>query len=369
MAMMLRSRKGSRGEPPVETELDKLQSKYRTMELSRTKHHEDSQNTIRMQRQQIDKLKKDNERLKEDLALETRQAKQASNMTASAQIAKLQDQGDTFARKIQLEQKKIEKLDDEINKLREQIFEQRKQMGGINASRENNQQVQRHIRMLENRLDKALVKLNEALAHNKQLRETIDNLRRDRSVFDGIYRKLEKELQDKKNSMAHIIEISNQAYEARDKAQADMQALKKQADDEQKAFEAHWNELGQLIERDRKTKDMSRSMSLGMTASSSALVPVPQSPDSGLGSTSSSLPADPAIEEELKLRKRVMKGAMSIAQDKMTIHASMEKVQAYEEAFAKIQKATKITDIDELVQTFISGRRKLFSVQPCQRAV
>jgi hypothetical protein len=46
-----------------------------------------------MQRQQIDKLKKDNDRLKEDLALETRQAKQANTMSASAQIAKLQDQG------------------------------------------------------------------------------------------------------------------------------------------------------------------------------------------------------------------------------------------------------------------------------------
>lgn len=45
---------------------------------------------------------------------------------------------------------------------------------------------------------KALVKFNEALAHNKQLRETIDNLRRERVVFDGIYKKLERELHEKK---------------------------------------------------------------------------------------------------------------------------------------------------------------------------
>jgi hypothetical protein len=30
---------------------------------------------------------------------------------------------------------------------------------------------------LENRLDKALIKFNEALSHNKRLRETIDDLR------------------------------------------------------------------------------------------------------------------------------------------------------------------------------------------------
>lgn len=60
------------------------------------------------------------------------------------------------------------------------------------------------------------MKFNEALAHNKQLRETIDNLRRERLVFDGIYKKLERELFEKKNKMADIIEVSNSAYEVRD---------------------------------------------------------------------------------------------------------------------------------------------------------
>ena len=58
-------------------------------------------------------------------------------------------------------------------------------------------------------------------------------------VFDGIYKKLENELHEKKNKMAEIIEISNAAYEARDKAQAEMIALKAQADKEQQKFEVH----------------------------------------------------------------------------------------------------------------------------------
>jgi len=40
----------------------------------------------------------------------------------------------------------------------------------------------------------------------------------------------------------------------------------------------------------------------------------------------------------------------------------MEKVQAYEEAFAKIQKATKITDIDALVQHFLQAEDTDFSL-------
>jgi hypothetical protein len=59
---------------------------------------------------------------------------------------------------------------------------------------------------------------------------------------------------------------------------------------------------------------------------------------------------------------RVSKAALGIARDKASIHLSMEKVQSYEEAFAKIQKATKITDIDQLVQTFISAEDQNFSL-------
>ena len=40
--------------------------------------------------------------------------------------------------------------------------------------------------------------------------------------------------------MARIIEISNKAYEARDAAQAEMSALKGQADKEQQEFEQEW---------------------------------------------------------------------------------------------------------------------------------
>lgn len=38
--------------------------------------------------------------------------------------------------------------------------------------------------MLESRLDKALVKLNEAVNRNKLLRSDIDHLRKERVVFD-----------------------------------------------------------------------------------------------------------------------------------------------------------------------------------------
>merc|ERR1712178_512164 len=132
------------------------------------------------------------------------------------------------------------------------------QHGGAKAALENAKAVQKQIRILENRLDKALQKFNEAIAANRNLREQIDTLRRERVVFDDIYRKLENELQQKKKEMANIIEQANAAYEARDSAQAQMAALKQQADKEHAEFEKEWTELGRLIENDKKMKEFMR---------------------------------------------------------------------------------------------------------------
>lgn len=215
-------------------------------------------------------------------------------------------------------------------------------MGGINASRENNQAIAKQIQILENRLDKALKKYNEALANNKRLRENIDNLRRERLVFDQIYKKLEKELAEKKKEMARIIEISNKAYEARDAAQAEMAALKQQADKEQQEFEQEWKELGKMIEQDRKMKDFMKKEREKLSMQEHR--------------------GDMTVEQEQSLKKKVLRGNWGIAKDKASIHASMEKVQSYEEAFAKIQAATGISDIDELVTTFINAEDQNFAL-------
>merc|ERR550514_537847 len=67
-------------------------------------------------------------------------------------------------------------------------------------------------------------------------------------------------------------------------------------------------------------------------------------------------------EDEGRLRKKVNKTAWSIAKDKANVHVNLEKLQSYEEAFAKMQAATGISDIDELVENFIAAEDQNFSL-------
>lgn len=64
----------------------------------------------------------------------------------------------------------------------------------MNSGIENESNLQKQIKILENRLDKANQKFNETTANNKELKNLIDSFRRERVIFDNLYKKLEKEL-------------------------------------------------------------------------------------------------------------------------------------------------------------------------------
>ena len=206
-------------------------------------------------RKRIENLELENQNMRRELSLEKQVSKVASGAAAMKEIERLQNQGDLYTKKIEQEKKKIKQLDKRREEVQLRLQQQRKRMGGINASKENNRNIAKQIRILESRLDKALMKYNETLANNTELRKKIDGLRQERVVFDGIYKKLENELQGKQEIMAKLIEQSNQAYQARDAAKEEMRRIQIEGQWKQASFEKQWKELGEAIEADRKMKD------------------------------------------------------------------------------------------------------------------
>jgi chromosome segregation ATPase len=240
---------------------------------------------------------------------------------------------DSYKEQIVVEQKRAEEYGRHIRIIQEKIKSQRQQMGGINASKDTASALNKQLRILENRLDKANQKFNEAIANNKKLREQIDNLRRERVIFDSIYQKLEKELHDKRKEMANIIEAANSAYEDRDRAQEQLGTLKIQAKKEQDEFEREWKELNTLIEKNKKMKEFMRLKQQERQQEDAAN-------------------ANPLEEDTTRKRKGVPSPSQTIG----------DRIRLYEEAFNKIQAATGITDIEELVQTFIKAEDQNFTL-------
>lgn len=190
-----------------------------------------------------------------DLQNDQSQRKLATQKNVLSQIALLNDFDENYSSKILSEHKA---LDDKIAEVQRKIDEQREKLKNAPNEQQTSEKVTKQIKSLENKLDKNVKEYNKAVAHNRQLRDKIDALRRERLVFDKIYDKLEKELEGKKREMEHTITEAEAAYRAREQAKANMETLKREAEKEQLEFQAEWGKLEKLIEQDKQVINFSK---------------------------------------------------------------------------------------------------------------
>ena len=115
-----------------------------------------------------------------NLAREARTSKAASNSTEGAgnDLLRLQKEADAFLRQIGNERRIIEECEQSKDMYEQMTTETAKNMGGINASKDNQAMVSKQLKLLQNKLDKATMNFNHADAENKQLRAEIDALRK-----------------------------------------------------------------------------------------------------------------------------------------------------------------------------------------------
>ncbi|CBJ49101.1 outer dynein arm docking complex protein like [Ectocarpus siliculosus] len=364
-------------------DLQQLQREYRHMELNRRAYAEESQQLLRKQQANMEKLRRENNSLKTELAMEFRQFRKPVDSSSADRIAQLQEQADHFLALIETEKRAIDTVAEQTGMMKHKILHQRKMMGGVNAAMENEYMVQKQVRILENRLDKALTKFNEALAHNKTLRQEIDDLRRERVLFDTIYKKMERELSDRKKMMANVIELSNVNYEQRDNFQMEIAAVEQANRREQDDFENQMLELGRQMEAELHTGALgapapTTSAALGMGRGKGARAGTAGATATGLGGAGGTgFRAGAGAEtgdsgkhhagllsetEESRSRTRGAKTSGAVLANKTDAQASLERIQNFEEAFARIRSATGIEDIEELVRTFVKNEDQNFSL-------
>lgn len=198
--------------------------------------------------------------------------------------------------------------------------------------------VEKQIKVLENRLDKALVKFNESLTANKDLRDQIENLRKERVIFDTIYKKMEKELQEKKKEMAKIIELSNSAYEERGQALDEQKTVKSLHQVEVEKIEEERAQLDRLLKEAEKVTEKLQQREL-------------ERREKELQETTSL--------DKIKLGRS---GQWSSGTQKVSKPSDgNEKKKQYEDRFAKIEEATGKT-VDELIEQFSQSEDQNFSL-------
>jgi len=248
-------------------------------------------------------------------------------------LNRLNDEEEVLIKKITYEKKKVEELDKQ-NEFLQRKLKTTRESAGPTSSRDSQAFIMKQVRVLENRLDKALIKYNEALSKNKDLRGTIDDLRREKNVYDGIYKKLERELNEKKRIMADIIEMSNQAYEARDQSEHEIELIKRQMKEREELWEAELKQLNQKLSSFERVSKMLEDEHRGKMT----------------------------IDEEKALKKKVRGGVWVLGAEKSKLAEKKQVAESFEDMFLRIQQATKIDDIEVLVESFIEAEDRNFSL-------
>jgi len=315
-------------------ELMDLQRKYRMMMGDRKAFDKHAKSRLRQQNTTLNRLQNENESFKKELGTQVPKNNNNKLTTQAARLNRLNDEEEQLIRKITVEKKKSDELDKQ-NEFLERKLKTTREQAGPTSSRDSQAFIMKQVRVLENRLDKALIKYNEALSKNKDLRATIDDLRREKNVYDGIYKKLERELNEKKRVMADIIEMSNQAYEARDQSEHEVELIKRQMKEREELWEAELKQLNQKLGSfERVTKMLDDDAHRGKLT----------------------------IEEEKALKKKVRGGVWALAGDKTKLNEKKEAAESFEDMFLRIQQATKIDDIEVLVESFIEAEDRNFSL-------
>lgn len=115
--------------------------------------------------------------------------------------------------------------------------------------------------------------------------------------------------------------------------------LIQQAEREKTEFEKEMQQVGNLVEKDKQMREL---MKLKETEKSEMERMTLNKSDAGQ-----------TLQEDKMRSTAKSKANWGTAKDKTQAAVSMEKAESYEEAFAKIEAATGIHDIEVLVKNFI----------------
>jgi chromosome segregation ATPase len=303
----------------------------------------------------LDNVKKSTSAMKEGLEAEMRLSSLTNAQTGS-KIAKLQEKGTFYAKQIEVEAKKLHDLERQIEMVQESINEKRAKLRKVEGNTSDS--LGKDIKKLERNLDKTLQKHNEILADNRQLKEEIDHLRRERVTFDKIYKKLEVELQSKKKTLNEVFADSEKAKEKKKKIEEQIKNLKLRVQKEENNIEREFQDIFKDINEKNVADRIEEKFGALQERTGPGRKREMESPSKGGNVLENS------YGEEGMSRSSVRKGVRSIEKKPrdVTGKTPQEEVEEYNSIFESLKKKTHKNDLKEILTLFEDYETKNYSL-------
>jgi len=198
----------------------------------------------------------------------------------------------------------------------------------------------RQIRVLENRLDKAMVKYNEAHSIRKTYEAIVKRLKGERMGFDNQLAAIERTLKAKERDYEELLLLSHDAYHAKEMAQAEL----------------HRFEQGVMEERNQRDKEVQEKK---------ALVEQRVQMNKRLEQREKMLKQQADTENAGTTQLKEMSATSDLTAGISNDYANEErqKIADYDEALNAIKEATGVSDANEVIQKFLTQEDTLKNLQ------
>lgn len=273
---------------------------------------------------EIKKLRDENKDLRQKLALLQKTALQDEGKDEIGHISKEVDRLRKVCDDLRLKssrfRKNLEDLRDEVRDL--ELDSQRPHM-------EDNEYTRR-IRALENKLDKAMIKYNEAQSIRKTYEQIVRRLKEERVGFDNQLAAIERTLSAKQRDYEELLLLAGDANQAREGALGELDRIRAGYDEERKRRERGLRERHQMVQLRRqmlervKQREMMRKQLAG--------------------------------DDQMSPEKTSASAFNTTQQQTLNIEkiAARNRIDIFENAFRKIKEATGVSDVNEVIQKIIS---------------
>lgn len=294
----------------------------------------------------LGELRRKNKSLRDELGSAQKTAKEAQlrrttgrdATKVSAQLLAVRSQHDTLRHRAKQLTKDYKRLRDELQVLTREESAQ---------TRDNPEA--RRIRALENRLDKAMIKFNEAQSIRKTYDQIVRRLREERVGFDTQLTAIEKSLRAKKADLDELRQLAQEANHAKDVALAELEKTKALA----------------LDEKEKRLKALREKR--GMAAARSKMNSTVRDREARRADRVKALHGDMDEHQEARLQASVEDQAREQQSLYDQAAEARRSVERFEEAFQKIREATGVKDENEVIQKIVSQKEQYHSLQQLSR--
>lgn len=305
-----------------EEQLEDLQRRFQLLEGERKATYETAKLTIQQNKEIIRQMKDEGKLLQQQIVMIRTEKppstqKQVEDKMAEVQI--LQRKVDTTKSETERKRQQLEELESKLNEL---VMESK-----VPATEASPQL--RQIRVLENRLDKATMKFNEAQSIRKTYEAIVKRLSEERIGFDKQLAEIEQTVKAKERDHEELLLLSSDASHAKEMAQAELHQFEQSV-------------LEQRAQRGREVQDKK------------ALVQQRVEMNQRLEQRERMLKRQDQDRVERHLKELSATSDLTTGITSNLEQEERKKLINYEEAFNRIKDATGVPGAEEVIRKFMT---------------